>query len=886
MDKVIKILGLLIFSLFLVCNFVDADTCLNNSNCYGECNRCIENECTMSDDYCAGCDSCIGGICVSDCQDCENCEYISALNEYVCVDQCNEDECLECRNDQCRSFCRSTETCVDGECSPKGKLIPKTPSGTDEMNSDEEGSWTAHFSYSGGTSVSTNIEIDSKACSDSKYVSNVTSDQSISCSGGFDDPGINRVEGKVGGRSATKNVTVHSKGSESVPCKKAEIEIVGAGGGGAGGGTTPGDGGGSRHYVGIFDVSDFNELTYWVGGGGQGGESGDSGDGGSGLEDGGRGGVGDGSPEHAGGGGGSTVVATGDDFSNDDFLVTAGGGGGGAYVHDGWTGCYSWAGGGGGAAGDGGQESGSGDHGEDGDSPVFDRSGAGGSGADTGQCYIENPAGRGGTEKNSDYLISEESNNLEDSGGNSGSSRGESGKSGEVNIKCLPDPAYFEVDYIETDKDEYGEGEPVDVESRISNIGDEDGVQNIIVDFEDTYEQEVSLENDEHEFITVDEDFYAPMEVGTHTLTVKSDDDYMEKEIEVSEANFEFSDWQIDSSPTSSEDKVKISGEIENKSDVGGRDLIVLELNGEIKDAKRIGLGSGESTEDEDTPEISFEGSPEEDWGIEEIGEHIDVTVKTDELDDGDEWNSNLYLFSEPEMVNKTVFDNTGCDCNSPDIVLEWDYIDNNHEDYSANQDYFYIKAEDQETGEEYEFDNDGYAKDGETFNVYLDDHFDLDFANDYKWSVKIEDDNGLESGWEDGSDFRTPAQYPDVDFSFSPTKPLAEEAVNVEDESEIYTSDLDEVEKRKWDFGEDSNPEILEGKDDEYMEAKTEYNSSGSRNITLEITDEDEGKERTCSAKKSINVDPELPDWKEKDPYSLIIDKELQYLYTLEEES
>ena len=909
MLKALKVLGILIVFSFFTFNFASAEVaqCLTDAGCFG-CMRCSNYECVSADGQCGACESCVAGVCVSDCQSCEDCTYVSYLG-YVCVDNCDSGECLECRNGRCRSECRAGETCVDGECVRRGRLIPETPTGTDEMQIDEEGGWTVNFRYTGETSTSTTIEIDSGACSNSRSVSNVTSDQSISCSGKFDYPGVRRVEGHAGNRSSMKNVTVHAMGSETIDCKHAEIEVRGAGGGGAGGEGTATDGGGSRYFRGIFDVSDVDEIFYWIGAGGQGGESEDSGRGGTGLEEGGRGGIHDGSPEHAGGGGGSTVVAADENPSSDDFIVAADGGGGGAYGYSGVWGCYSWAGGGGGAGGDGGYDDDGGDHGEDGDSPVLDRDGRGGGGAnsglDDGTCYAVQPGGQGATERNSDQLVSSEDWGAVDSGGDSGSSRGRRGDPGEVSFECLPDPANFEVDYIETDKDEYGEGEPIEIEARITNTGDESDNQTITVNLGDEeYEENISLEGGEQEFITNDDEFYVPMDVGDHDIEVESEDDSLEKSIQVSEANFEFYNWEINPSETGGSNEIEISGEIENKSEVGGRDYIVMKVNDEyyvdeegeedeylgFRDGRYIGLGAGESTEDSDTPEISFSGKPEDDWEIEELGEYIDVEVRTDELDNGDDWESEFYLYAEPRVENKTVIDHTDCESISPETELQWDYVDENHSDYTSNQDHFYLKIENKEAGEVYEFDNSTYLEDGDTFSVHLDKHLnegELDFSTEYGWEVQVEDDNGVKSGWEKGPDFRTPEQYPDVKFSFSPENPYSEEVVNFVDESTIYTSDLSEVVSRKWDFGGGATPEILEGSDGDYIEAQSEYSDSGGRNIVLEVTDEDEdanegeGVERTCSAERSISVGEDIPEWEETDPFSMIINLVSRHFYS-----
>jgi len=215
-----------------------------------------------------------------------------------------------------------------------------------------------------------------------------------------------------------------------------EVELLGAGGGGpTGTGTRGGDGG---RVQATLDVSQFDEITIWVGEGGEGAEgSSDYGEGGWGRH---RGGDGYDASDislsrGSGGGGGSTEIVADDGT----FLAAADAGGGGGYDGSSWT-----FGGGGGARG--------GLGGEHVDEPA-EGEGYGGHGGDPDGHVHGDPNGQpGGGEVNEDYVVGEYT--IEIGGGNDGGPVTYDGDHGEVQVK-----------YEDTLEDGYRISDPLSLDS-------------------------------------------------------------------------------------------------------------------------------------------------------------------------------------------------------------------------------------------------------------------------------------------------------------------------------------------------------------------------------------------------------------------------------------
>lgn len=193
-----------------------------------------------------------------------------------------------------------------------------------------------------------------------------------------------------------------------------DVELMGAGGGGpTGTGTRGGDGG---KVIATLNVSDFDEITVWIGEGGEGAEgSDDYGEGGWGRHSGGDGyDASDISISRGSGGGGGSTEIVADDGT---FLAAADAGGGGGYEGSQWT-----FGGGGGARG--------GLGGEDVDEPA-EGEGYGGHGGDPDGHVHGDPDGQpGGAEINESYVVGDPI--IQTGGGNDGGGVAYDGDDGHV----------------------------------------------------------------------------------------------------------------------------------------------------------------------------------------------------------------------------------------------------------------------------------------------------------------------------------------------------------------------------------------------------------------------------------------------------------------------
>ena len=204
----------------------------------------------------------------------------------------------------------------------------------------------------------------------------------------------------------------------------------------------------------------------------------------------------------------------------------------------------------------------------------------------------------------------------------------------------------------------------------------------------------------------------------------------------------------------------------------------------------------------------------------------------------------------QPEIVETWYEDNTGCGDEYPDILLGWEY----EEEDGNDQEEYQIRVED-EDGNEYSAEEEGTAD-----RYYFDEHF--EFGLDHEWEVRVKSDIGEWSEWTSGVEFTTPYRYPEPDFSYDPEDPYVDELVTFTDESEVYVGDSEDT-HRRWDFGNDVTPqEIIEGYGEEYEEVEVEFQTTESREIVLELTDS-EG--RTCSIEKILEgMEEEIPEWEE----------------------
>jgi len=128
-----------------------------------------------------------------------------------------------------------------------------------------------------------------------------------------------------------------------------------------------------------------------------------------------------------------------------------------------------------------------------------------------------------------------------------------------------------------------------------------------------------------------------------------------------------------------------------------------------------------------------------------------------------------------------------------------------------------------------------------------------LAYDTTYYWRVMVWDSRGKQSVWTSGPSFTTPPhQYPRVDFSWIPEKPVIDEEITFTDKTVTSGST---VQSWQWTF-ENGDPatSILE-------HPSTIFRTKGDYTVRLQITDS-EG--ITCASEKTLMVKRSLPDWEE----------------------
>lgn len=123
-----------------------------------------------------------------------------------------------------------------------------------------------------------------------------------------------------------------------------------------------------------------------------------------------------------------------------------------------------------------------------------------------------------------------------------------------------------------------------------------------------------------------------------------------------------------------------------------------------------------------------------------------------------------------------------------------------------------------------------------------------------YYWRVEVWDSRGGDSGWVNGGSFTTEShRYPSIDFNWSPQTPSAQEDVLFADQSTVYGG----ASKSSWNWG-FTDGEPLTSTD---QNPTTKFLSEGSKQVTLMVTDSDG---YACSDSQTVNIQVELPDWRE----------------------
>jgi len=199
-----------------------------------------------------------------------------------------------------------------------------------------------------------------------------------------------------------------------------------------------------------------------------------------------------------------------------------------------------------------------------------------------------------------------------------------------------PEPAYYQVEIIEYD-DEVEEGEDVKIEYKVTNIGELEGKQNIVLfingDQEDVH-RDIVLEpghSDWGKFIWTSE------EPGEYELEVYSDDEQETRTVKVlQQANFEVEITDYQESVTI-EEETTIEYRVINTGEVRDTQNIAFYVNGKQEDALLdLTLDPGESHTGEFTWRADVEEEELGDYELEvasrDTSDSVTVTVEEKEI--------------------------------------------------------------------------------------------------------------------------------------------------------------------------------------------------------------------------------------------------------------
>jgi hypothetical protein len=130
-----------------------------------------------------------------------------------------------------------------------------------------------------------------------------------------------------------------------------------------------------------------------------------------------------------------------------------------------------------------------------------------------------------------------------------------------------------------------------------------------------------------------------------------------------------------------------------------------------------------------------------------------------------------------------------------------------------------------------------------------------LSSGTQYYWWVKVWDDKGAESVWAESSFTTYLHEFPEVDFSLSPSNPSKDEEVTFSDNSFCYDADST---CNSWEW---TIVDATLFNEDDPQNPIYKFTSSGSKNVTLKVTDDDD---YYCDKSGLVNVNVALPTWKE----------------------
>ncbi len=187
--------------------------------------------------------------------------------------------------------------------------------------------------------------------------------------------------------------------------------------------------------------------------------------------------------------------------------------------------------------------------------------------------------------------------------------------------------------------------------------------------------------------------------------------------------------------------------------------------------------------------------------------------------------------------------------CSGVTATAIWQYSDPNSDPQSAYQ----LQIDNQGSFDNPTLDTGKITSSGNSYSIGAGI---LQFNTTYKARVRVWDSNNAVSSWDVSDSWKTPKHaYPQVNFTWSPTTPNANQSVQFTDASAYFSSPA-KGKSWSWLFG--------DGGSSDKEKPKHTYTNAGNYNASLSATDQDS---YTCSNSHTVNVVKPVPIWKEIAP-------------------
>lgn len=181
-----------------------------------------------------------------------------------------------------------------------------------------------------------------------------------------------------------------------------------------------------------------------------------------------------------------------------------------------------------------------------------------------------------------------------------------------------------------------------------------------------------------------------------------------------------------------------------------------------------------------------------------------------------------------------------------PAATISWTYSDPDGDPQSAYQ----VQVDDRSSFNSPEADSEKVLS---SATSYYTGTGRLVFNTTYKARVRVWDSNDIVSSWTESSSWRTPNHaYPQVNFSWSPTRPSAGQEIQFTD-STVFSDPTPSGRRWSWAFGDGGTSTV--------QNPIHAYVSNGTYTVTETVTDSSNFQ---CSLSQPLNVQRPIPFWKE----------------------